>query len=797
MLLGILRGLVRQPAVPAAASATLALGIGAATALFSTVNAALLKPLPYPGAGDIYTVRTFFPDGRFTSGLVATEELAALNAMTDAVAGTAATYRTDNIVDSGSTQRQVTGYGVAAGFFELAGVAMALGQPFGSEAHVRGAPRSIVISHRLWTTAFGQQPDIVGRSIMVDGRPARVTAVAPSSFDLPTGADLWWNFDTGPLNIGHLYHGYVRLRPGMTVDPLRPRMTQAMAALGVKYPDQNNGRAFLLRPLLEETVGDLGPVLVILFAATGLLLVLAAVNVMNLLLARSTGRGREMAVRAALGATRPRIMVHLLTESLLVTALGGAVGVAAAYAAVRLLGSLGGSRLPRLDDVGFDATVWGFIVATVVLAGILVGIVPALRTAGRGLSAELSDAGRTVRGSRSTRRMLSVFVVAEVAVAVALVAGAARLMRSFDRIHDLDPGFVARDTIVVDVLLPAASYAGQGQIAAWWDAVDQRLRQAGATAVASASALPLQHEWDTTTFVDLVSRPDIPPDQRPNGRLRRVTADFFSVMGIDLVSGRAFTRADGPEAPGVVIVNQAFARRFLKGLDPLREQVRGFRFRRVDGRAVPENAAIIGVATDVRYADLTTPAEPTVYVPMTQVPVLRQSLVLAGSAEPPPAAVRQALREIDPNVAVEFGTMTALVDASLERQRLGVLLMSAFGAAALLLTTIGVFGVIAYAVAQRTTELAVRQAVGATRPQVFWIVLSHGAGLAGTGIALGLLMSWWTGRLLSGYVYEVNAADPLVLGGSAVVVAVVAIAATAIPAARAARAELAQRLRAV
>jgi putative ABC transport system permease protein len=797
MVISIVLGLIRKPAVTLAATATLALGIGAATALFSTVNAALLKPLPYPRAEEIYTVRTFFPSGRFTSGLVATEELAALRNMSDAVAGTAATQRSDSILEAGSVQRQVTGYGVSEGFFELAGVPMAVGQPFGPDAHVLAAPRSIVLSHRLWTSAFGRQPDVIGRTVVLGGQPSRIVAVAPATFDLPAGADLWWNM-YAPVNIGHLHEGYVRLKTGVKLESLRDRMTQAMAVLAVKYPDQSEGRAFRLRPLLEDTMGDLGPVLVILFAATGLLLVLASVNVMNLLLARSTGRSREMAVRAALGATRRRIIAHMLTESLLIAAAGGALGVAAAYGAVRLLARIGGSRLPRMDNVGFDSTVWAFVAATIVLTGLAVGIIPAFRAAGSGLSAVINETGRTVHGSRRTRRLLALFVIVEIGVAVAMVAGAVRLVRSFDRIHDIDPGFVAGDTVVADVLLPANAYFTPERMNAWWSAVEQRLRDAGATGVASASALPLQHEWDTTTFVDIVSRPDIPPDQRPNGRLRRISADFFSVMGIRLLTGRAFTRSDGPDAPSVAIVNQAFVRRFLPGRDPLKERVRGFRFRRLEGRVVPEEIAIVGVAADVRFADLTRPAEPTVYAPIAQVPALRQSLVLTGPGGAEfPQAITRVLGQVDPNVVVELGTMSALVDASLERQRLGMLLMSAFGVAALLLTTIGVFGVVAYAVSQRTTEMAVRQAFGATPRQVFWIVLSHGAGMSTAGIALGLLLAWSTGQLLAGYLYEVSATDPLVLGTSTVAVVVVSMAASLIPAARASRLELARALRAV
>jgi predicted permease len=797
MLVSILLGLVRKPALTIAASATLALGIGSATALFSSVNAALLKPLPYPRAENIYTVRTFFPDGRFTSGLVATEELAALRGMTDSVSAAAAVWRLDSIIDIEPAQMQVTGYGVTEEFFALAGAPMALGHAFDANAFRQGAPRSIVLSHRLWTGTFGRRPDVVGRTVTFDGQPARISAVAPPAFAMPAGADLWWNMPTGPLNIGHFYEGYVRFLPGVRIESLRDRMTQAMATLAVKYPDQSDGRAFRLRPLLDDTVGDLGPVLVILFAATALLLVLASVNVMNLLLARSTGRAREMAVRAALGASRRRILAHMLIESLLIASIGGMVGIAAAFGAVRVLANLGGSRLPRLDDVGFDLTVWCFAGAAIVLTGLAVGILPALRTADTGLSAIINESGRTVQGSRGTRRMLGLFVVAEVAVAVALVSGAARLVRSFDRIHDIDPGFVARDIAVVDVLLPRDRYNRPEQFNPWWEAVEQRLRDAGVNRVASASALPLQHEWDTTTFADIVSRPDIPPAQRPNGRLRRISADFFSVMGIRLLSGRPFSRSDRLDAPGVAIVNQAFVRRFLEGRDPLKERLRGFKFHRVDGRMVPEEVAIVGIAADVRYADFTRPAEPIVYVPITQIPALRQSLVFAGSGEALTESVKQALREVDPNVTVELGTMTDLVDSSLERQRLGVLMMSTFGAAALLLTMIGVFGVVAYAVAQRSTEMAVRQAFGATRPQVFRMVLTHGATVSVMGIAVGLLLAWWTGRLLAGYVYEVEATDLLVLSSSALVVALVAISATLIPASRASRGDLARTLRSV
>jgi putative ABC transport system permease protein len=530
----------------------------------------------------------------------------------------------------------------------------------------------------------------------------------------------------------------------------------------------NEGRAFALRPLLEATVGDLGPLLLILFGATGLLLALAAANVINLILARSTGRVREMAVRAALGAGRPRLVAHLISETMLLSLAGGLAGVAAAYGGVHLLMRLGGSRLPRLATVSFDARVAAF-----------------------------TETSRSVRGSRKTRRLLSLFVVAEIAVAVALVAGAVRLVRSYQQLTRIDPGFEPRGRLVLDVLLPP-SYLTQERRNAWWQATEDRLREAGAQHVASSSSLPLQHEWDSTTFVDLVSRPGIPPEKRPNARIRMVSADFFTTMGIRLLTGRSFVNGDGPASQPVAIVNEAFVRRSLGDVDPLRERIKGVKFRVVDKRLVDEEVAIVGVAADVKYSVLTAEPEPVLYVPATQFLFPRASIVITTPDGRPEARVaqwRSAVAAVDPKIPVETRVLSAVVASSLERQRIGMWLMSGFGFAALLLAMVGVFGVIAYVVSQRYGEMAIRQTLGATRSQVFWIVMRDGMQIAAAGLASGAILAWWTGRLVGRYVYDVRPADPFVLGGSAAVVAVVAILATLGPAARASTREFARALR--
>jgi putative ABC transport system permease protein len=323
------RSLFRQPSFALAAVGTLALGIAAPTALFSTVNAVLLKPLPYPRPQDIYTVRTFFPSGRFTIGLVASEELSALARITDAVAVTAATRRGDGAIVTDGGARQVVSYAVSERFFELFGAPLALGRGIAREDAVQGAPPVVVLSHALWTAAYGGRPEVVGTSIDFGDRPVRVIGVARADFNVPLSTAVWYNAWM-PDSIGHTYEGYVRLQPDVTVASIEGRLDQAMDTLGKKYPDQNSGRAYALRPLLDATVGDLRPILLILFGATALLLVLAAANVTNLVLVRSMGRAREIAIRAALGAGRGRIVRLLVEESLLLAACGGLAGIVAA-----------------------------------------------------------------------------------------------------------------------------------------------------------------------------------------------------------------------------------------------------------------------------------------------------------------------------------------------------------------------------------------------------------------------------------------------------------------------------------
>jgi len=791
------RRLRHQPSFAAAAIITLALGIAAPTALFAVVYATLLRPLPYPRSQDIYTVRTTMTDGRFTIGLVASEEMSALRRTTDAIVGSALIQRRDDTILTDAGARQVTSFGVSEGFFELFGLPIATGRVFTAEDYASGPRSRVVLSQRAWRTMFGSDPNVVGSTIRFAGGSALVVGVAPETFEVPRKADLWFAQHNND-SIGHAFDAYIRFKPGLTPAGIRGQLPPMWDDLAKKYPDQAKNRIFVMRPLLDTMVGDLGPIVLIAFAATGLLLLLAMVNVSNLLLARSTTRAREVAVRAALGATRWDIVRQLLAESLLIAIAAAAVGVPLASAAVRAIVLMGGAALPRVEGMQLDPRIFLFSAVVMVAAGILVGLAPASTMARTNLAEIVNEGGRGGLQGRATRRVLGAMIVVEVTLAIVLVAGAGRLLLSMQHLLAIDPGFTSEGRLAIDVLLPPRPYADPAQLAAWSQQADERLRALGATTIGVASSLPFRHEWDSTTFVDITNRPTAPAN-RPNGRLRVVSPGFFEVFEIEIVAGRSFTQDDRLGGAPVVLVNRAWARKFIPDLDPLRERVNPLRFvTRVGERYVTQDAEIVGVVEDVPYSDLTQGAEPTVYVSDAQVPTLRRSIVITAADGRPERLVpqiRAELGKLDAQVPIDFEPMSRVISTSLVWPKLGLLLMATFGMAALVLAATGVFGVIAFVAAQRSGEMAVRLALGATRGHVFRIIVLQGGSLATQGLALGVVLAWWMGQLMGKYVYQVSPANWMVLCGSAALVLAVSLAATLPPAHRAATTQPARVLR--
>ena len=778
------RRLTQQTWFAAAAIGTLALGITAPTALFAVVNATLLRPLPYPRYQDIYTVRTTMTDGRFTIGLVASEELSFLRRATDGVIASALTRRLDGTILTDAAPRQVTSYGVSEGFFDLFGLPMAAGRSFVAEDYAASFGTRIVLSQRVWRTMFGGDPGIVGRTIRFGGASALVVGVAAPTLDIPHDADLWFA-EHSPDSIGHTYDAYVRLKHGTTPTAIQAQLSPMWAQLARKYPEFEQNRVFVMRPLIDALVGDLGPVLWIAFAATGLLLLLATVNVANLLLARGTTRRTEIAIRTALGATQADLLRSLLAESFLMAMAATAAALPLAYAAIRTIVFVGGTALPRVEGMRLDPRAFVFSAVMMVVAGLVVGLAPASTMSAANLAELSNEGGRGGLQGHATRRLLGAMVVAEVVLAIALVAGASRLLLSMEHLLAIDPGFVSDGRLAIDVVLPR-TYADPARLAVWSQQAEEQLRSLGATAVGVASSLPLRHEWDSTVIVNITGHPTDGAHQ-PNARLRIVSPEFFDVLRIKRVAGRLFTKDDRRGGDPVVVINRAWARKFIPDLDPLRVRVEPSTFlTRVDQKIVRHDAAIVGVVEDVPYADLTKEADPTIYVSDAQVTTLRRTLVITtadGHPERLVSQLRAALSKLDPQVPIEFESMPHIVSASLIWPKLGVLLMTTFGAAGLILATTGVFGVVAFVAAQRSGEMAVRLALGAPRGHVFRLVLFHGGSLALQGLVFGVVLAWWMGQLMGNYVYHVSAANAFVLAGSAALVLVASLGAT-LPSAR-------------
>ncbi|HTI38988.1 MAG TPA: ABC transporter permease [Vicinamibacterales bacterium] len=795
-----LRTFRRAPAFPLAAIATLALGIGATTAIFSTLNAVLLKPLPYPHAEDLYNIRTMLTDGRVTTGMLSNGEVAPLNAGLSTISRAAGMQAADlTLIHPDGTPQHVKIYGVTEGFFDLFGLPMTLGgfthdnflppPPRQANAPQPAAPGPlpvVVISYRVWQDLFNADPAIVGKPIRFAEIATTIAGVAPRDFDTPHGGDFWFSQQLDKDDINHFFDGYMRLKPGVTLERANAEMAPIMERLGQQFPAADRNRAYVTKPLVASVVGDLGPILVIVMSATGLLLLLACVNVTNLLLARGAARAREMAVRVAIGAPRGRIVRQLLTESVVLATAGAVLGVALAYAGVRALLSLGASKLPRLDGVSFDLRVALFALVALVVSGILVGFAPALRLARTDVRALMNESTRSTTGGRGTARWLSVMTVVEIALAIMLVAGAGWLVRGFANLRSVDLGFVPEKRLIFDVSFLGPKYPNQDAVRTASQTLKDRLAALqGVTAVGSTSNFPLLNTTEASLIAQLHGEP-LDPVHPIGVRQRIVGQGYFAAAGTRLVEGRDFGPDDRPNTRQVAIVNRAFVTRYLNGRDPL-----GLQFSAGYPAPDPRNeVTVVGVVDDVRQKTVSDTPEPAFYTPLDQFPLRRQTMVVSTSLNDVTAlqsAIRSEIRQFDPQIAVEIQQVTEVVAGTLRRQQLGMTLMLIFGGVAILLAAVGIYGVVAYAVSQRRGEMATRLALGATPGSVFRLVMQHGALLALAGTLIGLVVAYLSGRVVASQIYAIRASDPLMLTAAIAIVAAIAAIATMIPAWRASR----------
>jgi predicted permease len=802
-----LRAFRRAPTFALTAVATLALGIGATTAIFSSLSAVLLKPLPYPDAQDLYSLRTALTDGRVTTGLLSGGEIFRLNDSKQSIERAAGFQPGDlTLVADDGTPTHMKVYAVTEGFFELFGLPMTRGglqhddftpfqpPPPGAQPQPGPLPR-VVISVRLWKNLYNNDSGVVGKPIRFAEFSSTVAGVAPADFDIPHGADMWFAQRTPFNDVNHGQEGFMRLKRNVTIERAKGEMATVMAGLARDFPAADRNRIYVPRPMVDAIVGDLGPILIIVMSATGLLLLLACVNVANLLLARGAARAREMAVRAALGAGSARLVRQLLTESLVLAAAGTILGLGLAALGLRALLALGASKLPRLDAVPFDGRVLLFSLAILVVSGAIIGLAPAVRLLRSDMKTMMNDSSRSASAGRGTARWLSAMTVTEVALAIMLLAGAGWLVRGFSNLRNADAGFVPAGRLLFDVSFLGPRYPNpdavrQGHL----DLLAAVRGVSGVANVGLASAYPMRGTLEASLLMQFHGEP-FDAANPPGTRQRLASPGLFAAMGTKVTQGRDFGSQDVQNAAPVAIVNRVFVQRYLKGRDPI-----GVQFSAGYPEPDPRNeVTIVGVIDDVRQKSLAEPAEPAFYVPLTQFPLRRATAVVSASRGDPrllERAIRTEVRKLNPAMALDFELASDVVGATLRRQELGMTLMLIFGGIAIVLAAVGIYGVVSYAGSLRSDEMATRLALGASPRSLFWLVMKQGGTLGLFGAGIGVSLAYFSGRLVSNRVYAIRASDPLMLASAIVLIAVITIVATTIPAVRAARLSPARVLRA-
>ncbi len=778
------RLLVKRPGFTTTAVLTLALGIGASTAMFTVVNAVLLRPLPFLEPERIVCLQELHPDFGPTNLTGATfldvhEQSRTFTAL--------AAYRAFPWnLSGGTTPESVTGVRVSEGFFDVFGARPLAGRVFQPDEYAT-APRVVVLSHALWQRYFGGNPAVVGSTIRLEGDSFLVVGIMAREFRWPGYADLWLPMDrsrTLPENRrSHLFTTLGRLQPGVS-------LSQAQAELEALAPtiEQASGSVdpamkFAVRALHDDLVAPVRPALLLLLGAVGFLLLIACVNVANLLLVQAAAREKEMAVRAALGAARLQLVRQLLTESVLLALAGSLVGLLLAQWGVGLILSLVPDTLPHLEEVALDVRVLGFALGLALLTTLLFGLLPAWEAFPSDLHGSLKEGGRLTPGG-SRQRLRQALVVCEIGLALVLLIGAGLLTRSFARLLRVDPGFNPAGALTLFISPANAAYPERHQQVAFYREILERveaLPEVGGTAF--SSVLPTRG-YPSTTF-EVEGQP-VDPEHEPSAAIVAVSPNFCHVLGIPLVRGRTFTESDTAGAPVVLLVNEAMARGHWPGQDPIGQRV----IMKDWGEPFP--GIVIGVVSNIRLDRLDTPAEPTLYYSFVQFAdrVFGGYLIVRTASDPLSlaAAVREQVWAVDRDQPVsDILTLEQVLGRSLAQQRFALVLHGVFALLALLLAGVGLYGVVSYAVSQRTHEFGVRIALGAQRGHIFQLVLGQGIRLALLGLTLGLGAASVLTHLLERFLYGIAPTDPLTFAGLSVLLLALALLACYVPARRATR----------
>jgi putative ABC transport system permease protein len=770
---------------------TLALGIGANTAIFSVVNALLLRPLPYDEADRLLWVGGWATRSGDKQQGVTPADFLDYREQCQSFAQLAASVSDSvpmNLSDNGEPERLKGGL-VTANYLDVFGATPELGRTFLPDEDQQGRDRVVVISHGLWARRFGADPGIIDQTIKLDGRAVTVIGVMPLEFQYPPGVEVWKPFGfadpPSPNNVFrsrefHFLRPVARLKPGVTIAQAQAEIEPIARRLEELYPKTNTDASLFLMPLQERLVGDIRLTLLVLLGAVGCVLLIACANVANLLLARAASRQREIAVRGALGAGRGRIVRQLLTESLTLALLGGVGGLLLAKWGVGLLVGLSADNLPRVDEVGINAPVFGFTLATALLTGLLFGLVPALQAARLDLAEALKKGGKDAGGGVQRHRTLNLLVVGEVALAVVLLIGAGLLVNSFIRLQQVSPGFDDKNLLTARIDLPNP-YAQPEKKALFFEQLQQRVAALpGVEAVGLVTELPLARQSADFGF-NIEGRPAPSAGQGPHADIRNVNHAYFHAMRIPLLKGRGFDEAEVHGNAKVVVISDVLAQRFFSGEEALGQHLRL--------SSLSEGSyEVVGIVGDVRHRGLEGDLRQTIYFPSLRIGY--SNLVIRTATEPAilAAAVRKEVMAIDPTQPVaNIKTMEQWVSESVAQPRFRTLLLGVFSAVALILSIVGIYGVLAYAVSRRTHELGIRMALGAQAAQVVKLVVGHGMKLALTGMSIGLLAALAVTRLIGNLLFGVSPTDPPTFVAIAVLLATVSLAACYMPARKATR----------
>ena len=783
------RSLRKSPGFSAVAILTLALGIGASTAMFTLVNSILLRPLDYPQPERLVALWERRPVGE-ERNVVSPRNFFAWREQAGSFAGLAATWDWLQNLTGGGEAEQVRAKATTGSFFSVLGVGAQLGRTY-REGEEEAAV--VVLGHHLWRRRFGGDPAVVGRTVAIDGRDRTVVGVMPADFpSVGTRADLWVPVRLSPEAGGRTLQVVGRLHPGTTLEEARREMSAIGRRLAERYPASNAGWGVTLVPMHEQVTGDVRPALLVLLGAVGLLLLIACANVANLLLGRAAVRRREMAVRLSLGATRARLVRQTLTECLVLAGGAGLLGLGLAVWSTRTLVRLlpPGLALPRLDEVRVDERVLGFALGVSLLTGVLFGITPALSGSAVRLAQTLRETARgTTRGRSRIRKAL---VVVEVALAVVLLVGAGLLGRSLQRLLEVDTGVRPEQVLTMRLWLSGPQYQEAAALQRFMARLLPRLRDLpGARSVGAEMYLPLTGERLGHSF-HRADRPRPREGERLSTHIRAIAGDYFATMGIPLLRGRAFAARDHARAPPVAVINQELARRHFPGEDPI-----GKRVDYVWSDTL--SAEIVGVVGSVREMGPGAEPSPAIYRPYAQMPTPRVALVIRSAGDPLTlaAAAATAVREIDPGQPVaEIRTMEEVVSATVVRPRLNLYLLGGFAGMALLLAALGLYGVVSHSVTQRSQEIGVRIALGARPGHVLRLVVREGMRLTVLGLLIGLGAALAATRVMASLLFGVSVTDPLTLAGVTAFAAAVALLASYLPARRATRVDPAVTLRA-